>query len=80
MTETPEVQSKGAEQYKEELFNLMDEYMSLSEEEYKILLTDQEGLKIFDKKGALRNMRNIYKIDGLMKRQLDRKKIEYKLL
>lgn len=69
---------------KEEIFDIIDEYMDLGNEKHVIEITDKRKSKAFGimmEAGTIRSYKKgEYCIDGLIKRRLDKNKIKYKII
>jgi len=70
---------------KEEIFNIMDEYMDLKNEHYVIQITDKRKAKAFgilmdSGEGFGGYKKEEYSINGFIKRRLDKNKIKYKII
>lgn len=70
---------------KEEIFNMIDEYMDLKKEYYVIRITDKRkdealGVMMDAEEGFNCYKKEEYSINGLTKRRLDKHKIKYKII
>ena len=69
---------------KEEIFNIIDEYMDLKHDSYTIRFdkgSESKGFGIMMSVGQFRSYeKGEYSINGLIKRRLDKKKIKYKII
>ncbi len=76
---------KTKEQMKEEIFNLIDDYMDLKNKQYVIRITDRRKNKAFgilmdSTEGFGSYKKEEYSINGIIKRRLDKNKIKYKII
>ena len=70
---------------KEEIFDIIDEYMDLKNEHYVIRVIDRRQVKAFglmmdSGEGFSGYKKEEYSINGLTKRRLDKNKIKYKTI
>ena len=70
---------------KEEIFDVIDEYMDLRNEHYVIRITDKRKAKAFGLmmdagEGFSMYKKDEHSINGLTKRRLDKNKIKYKII
>ena len=70
---------------KEEIFDIIDEYLDLKKDYYRIQITDKRQAKAFgimmdSDEGFNCRDKEKYSINGLIKRRLDKNKIKYKII
>ena len=70
---------------KEEVMNIIDEYMDLKNESYLIRITDKRqdkafGILMHSTEGFSSHEKEEYSINGITKRRLDKNKIKYKII
>ena len=70
---------------KEEIFDMIDEYMSLKNKFYVVRITDKRPAKVFGLmidagESFSGHKKEEYSINGLTKRILDKNKIKYKVI